>query len=208
MKVLEIYENTVFNDRTNHGFQVISVPARSFVKSDQLEPEVINRAIGFAPICNVIASDLTWILAAILAEQPDLVRDLALSTKNDGNERNEYLFNLVRDSEPFLFAEEMVFGKHVIFEQSPISLESVGNLVRNASGIGIGAYIGLIVGENSPMLLVTVPAGMLICGSAAGVARALEEGLKIRILRLLRGDKDPEDDIKQLDLDDDKKKTA
>jgi hypothetical protein len=37
-------------------------------------------------------------------------------------------------------------------------------------------------------LLITVPAGMIICGAAKGIADALEDGLRDRLMRFLKGD--------------------
>jgi formate-dependent nitrite reductase membrane component NrfD len=52
----------------------------------------------------------------------------------------------------------------------------------------IGAYIGMLTasGVEHPMLMfITVPFGMLIAGTAAGIGSALELGLRERVLRLL-----------------------
>jgi hypothetical protein len=57
--------------------------------------------------------------------------------------------------------------------------------VVKASGMGIGAYVGFVAAGSGPLLLITVPAGMIICGAAAGIGKAIEDGLYQRILKMM-----------------------
>jgi hypothetical protein len=59
----------------------------------------------------------------------------------------------------------------------------------STTGAGIGAYVGFVLTGPAPtaLLLISVPAGMIICGAAKGIADALENGLRDRLLRFLRG---------------------
>ena len=45
----------------------------------------------------------------------------------------------------------------------------------------------MVVGSAAgrPILLVVVPAGIIICGAATGIAQALQIGLRTHILRLM-----------------------
>ncbi|HET8863902.1 MAG TPA: hypothetical protein VFM94_11715 [Solirubrobacterales bacterium] len=84
------------------------------------------------------------------------------------------------------FAEYAAYGSVVPFEHSPLGGDSLGNLLASGSGAGIGAGIGLMVaGGPTPLLFITVPAGMIICGSAKGVADGMAEGLRHHIRRLM-----------------------
>jgi hypothetical protein len=38
----------------------------------------------------------------------------------------------------------------------------------------------------TPLLAVAIPAGMVICGSASGMTRALESGLRQRLIELVQ----------------------
>jgi hypothetical protein len=76
----------------------------------------------------------------------------------------------------------------IIVERSPPTAETVMSLVSKGSGVAIGAYLGFHTFENAPLLLyATVPGGMLLCGTAAGVAEALQLGLRERLYRWLAG---------------------
>lgn len=67
-------------------------------------------------------------------------------------------------------------------------MESIGNIVLKASGTGMGAFTGFVLAGDTPLLFILVPAGMILFGAAAGVARALEEGLRERVLKLIRSE--------------------
>lgn len=78
----------------------------------------------------------------------------------------------------------------IVVVNSPPGFTSFASVLNSGSGAIIGAYTGYAAGQGSPLLLlVTVPAGMLICASAMALAQALEHGLKSGLSKLLVGDK-------------------
>ena len=81
-----------------------------------------------------------------------------------------------------IFGEKAAFDNLMPFERSPIELESLGKLVVSATGAGIGAYAGFVLAGSTPFLLVAIPAGMIICRAAKGIADALEQGLREKLL--------------------------
>ena len=87
--------------------------------------------------------------------------------------------------EAFAFAEYLAFSPVIPFEASPLEAASLAGMLTSASGMSAGAAAGFLAAGPTPLALVTVPAGMIIGGAAAGVARALEEGLRSRIMRRL-----------------------
>ena len=90
------------------------------------------------------------------------------------------------------FAEQVSFDRVIPIEESPLSQESLAKLATTASGVGIGAFVGFVAFGSSPLLLITVPAGMIICGAAYAVGQALQEGFKERILSWIKGGKEEE----------------
>jgi hypothetical protein len=86
--------------------------------------------------------------------------------------------------EQIAFSEYLICARIVPFESSPLSAESLGSIVMT-TGVGMGAYAGYVVAGHTPLLFVLVPAGMVLFGAAAGIGKALEEGLRERILRLI-----------------------
>ena len=74
----------------------------------------------------------------------------------------------------------------IVVEHSPPIFASLASFLKGASGVAIGAYVGIATGIPNPMLMfVTVPFGIIIVGAASGVGHALEQGLRDMILRLL-----------------------
>ncbi len=84
------------------------------------------------------------------------------------------------------FAEFVMYERFIPFSASPLALQAlqaIGSL--SPVQLGAAAAFAVFVGGASPLLLIAVPTGMLVCGAAAGVSRALEEGLRYRLLRKL-----------------------
>lgn len=87
------------------------------------------------------------------------------------------------------------------FRRSPISGQALSTLVKSAApGAMAGALLGAYLGFDHGWLLVaTVPGGMIIGGSAMGVATGLEAGLHQRVVQMVSspenddGSNDPED---------------
>lgn len=77
----------------------------------------------------------------------------------------------------------------IIIEQSPPELTSLTSFLQKSTGVAIGAYVGVAAATalgNPLLMFITVPFGMLIVGTAAGVGSALELGLRDRVLTLLK----------------------
>jgi len=82
------------------------------------------------------------------------------------------------------YFSELLREPVIVIEQSPPTLASLGDLLKQSSGgAAIGAYIGFQI-VTGPMLLIAVPAGMIICGAASGIAAGLQQWLRERIAGL------------------------
>jgi hypothetical protein len=75
----------------------------------------------------------------------------------------------------------------IVIEQSPPELASLAGLLKQGGGVAVGAFVGLHA-ASGPMLLVTVPAGIIIVGAAAGLGSALEAGLRDLLLKFMQGE--------------------
>jgi hypothetical protein len=90
----------------------------------------------------------------------------------------------VRLPDPFVFAEYLTFARVVPFEQPSLSADSLGNILT-AQGHGEAGYM-YHEDTRTPVLAVSIPAAMVICGSAPGMIRALDSGLRERLLELVK----------------------
>jgi hypothetical protein len=73
----------------------------------------------------------------------------------------------------------LVLREPIVIERSPpmhIALDDLIRAAKEKSPSVLGAVVGYVTGEG-PYLLLTVPLGMLVVSSAAGLSRALDEGL-------------------------------
>jgi len=77
----------------------------------------------------------------------------------------------------------------IVVSQSPPSAASIVSLLSKGSGVAIGGMLGmhLVHGYSPVYLCLAVPGGMLICSTAAGIADALQMGLRQRVLAWILG---------------------
>jgi hypothetical protein len=78
----------------------------------------------------------------------------------------------------------------VVVSKSPPAEEMLAKLLSTGT-IGIGVYTGwsIVPSEAHPLLLISCVVGGIICiSTAAGIGRALQDGLYERLYRLLSGD--------------------
>ena len=127
------------------------------------------------------ASELPYAIASLLLrdEPEDVAQHFDLVRKR--------LPVFIEDHPQVLeFAEHVTFANVIPFEHSPLSGEALARLLSARSGAGIGVGVALMVaGGPTPLLFLTVPAGMIICGSAKGIADGLEEGFRQKVRRLM-----------------------
>ena len=77
----------------------------------------------------------------------------------------------------------------ILIEQSMPVLTKLASFLQKATGVAIGACVGMTAANtlgNRLLLFVTVPFGILIVGTASGVGSALELGLRDRLLKTLK----------------------
>ncbi len=178
MNLIELFNNTLISKNGLLKASILTVPSRCFNESEILQSSSLLEALKIKkPIITIRAHHLWDDIARVI-----FYSEWSEKVSSD-SDQDSHVSIIPRGGH--LFIEELIYGKHVIIENSPLSMESLANLVNSATGVGLGAYIGFIIGGNTTLLLLTVPAGMVICGSAAGLSRALEKGLEKRLMKLL-----------------------
>jgi hypothetical protein len=144
-------------------------------------PKVVIRDVGadreFAnPPIDAFLSGLDWIEPPTsLKRTVDLGETLALSALEEG-------FALGEAYVRFLVSEAQI-----PWTESPLTGQTVASLWNKGTGAGAGsgALAGLLAVGHGPLLLLSVPGGMVIGGAAFGISTALEQGLHERVLRLI-----------------------
>ena len=182
MDYIRLYETEIVSDE-GQSFKAMTIPTRSLA---DISPEEIISDLDLKSIDRVESGRyIRAVVTALAAERESDIsnwRSFKESALNEKIKNNHYLYEL---------AEYVTMSRILAFENSPLTGESIGNLLTSASGPAAGSYIGFVLAGSSPLLFISVPAGMIFCGAAAGVAKALEEGLKTKIIALLRKKKNP-----------------
>src|SRR5918995_412241 len=180
--VAQIYETTIADIASDLSAHFVTVPASSlggraylFEGSDwPLE------TLGLLRIADVPFGGVARSLAACLVSH-DIEEFLR---KFDQGFEEETKHSSTQLPHPFVFAEYLTFARVVPFEQPSLSADSLGNILT-AQGHGEAGYM-YHEETRTPVLAVAIPAGMVICGSALGMVRALESGLRQRFIEFIK----------------------
>jgi hypothetical protein len=92
-----------------------------------------------------------------------------------------------RDPLLYRFASRAALEPIIPVESSPLSGASLVELVKST---GASAALGYFAVGADPLLLVTVPLGVILLGGATGIAEGLKAGLAVRIASWLGGTPD------------------
>jgi hypothetical protein len=100
----------------------------------------------------------------------------------------EYEFNRSERSIKSPDLVEYVLTQPIVIERSPpLHVSLKGILTTTNLPVWIGTYMGgSVVPEHSVLLFITVPGGIIIVSSAAGLASALSAGFSRSVKRLFR----------------------
>jgi hypothetical protein len=180
--VAQIYETTIADVASDLSAHFVAVPARSLGGKSYLfeGSEGALETLGLLRIADVPFGGVARSLAACLISD-DL--EEFLRKFHQGFEE-ETKHSSVRLPKPFEFAEYLTFARVVPFEQPSLSADSLGNILT-AQAHGEAGYMYHEM-TRTPLLAVAIPAGMVICGSAPGMIRALESGLRQRLMELVK----------------------
>jgi hypothetical protein len=178
LNISQLYETTIIDSKSNLSAHFVVAPARSLGGRSYLFPGAggLFHELGLFRLADIPLGGVARSLAAcLISENID-----EFMRRFDAGFEEEIRQPSITPREHFGFAEYLTFARVIPFEWSPLSTESLGHIVA-ASGRGKSGYV-YYEDKRVPMLIVAIPAGMVICGSAAGVTGALEAGLRDRLI--------------------------
>ena len=180
--VAQIYETTIADTASDLSAHIVTVPARSLGGNSYLfeGSDWPLEMLGLLRIADVPFGGVARSLAACLVS--DDVEEFL--RKFDQGFEEETKHSSTQLPKPFVFAEYLTFARVVPFEQPSLSADSLGNILT-AQGRGEAGYM-YHEATKTPLLAVAIPSGMVICGSAPGMIRALESGLRQRLVELVK----------------------
>jgi hypothetical protein len=176
--VAQIYETTIADTASDLSTHFVTAPARSLGGRSYLfqGSDSPLETLGLLRIADVPFGGVARSLAACLVSD-DVEEFLRKFDQGFEEERRHASMRLPK---PFVFAEYLTFARVVPFEQPSLSADSLGNILT-AQTHGEAGYM-YHEATGTPLLAVVIPAGMVICGSAPGMIRALESGLRQRLM--------------------------
>src|SRR5215208_4936559 len=180
--VAQIYETTIADTASDLAAHIVTVPARSLGGSSYLceGSDWPLETLGLLRIADVPFGGVARSLAACLLS--DDVEEFSRRFQQGFEEETGH--SSTQLPEPFVFAEYLTFARVVPFEQPSLSADSLGNILT-AQVHGEAGYM-YHEETRTPVLAVSIPAGMVICGSAPGMIRALDSSLRQRLLELVK----------------------
>jgi hypothetical protein len=180
--VAQLHETTIADITSDLSAHFVTVPARSLGGSSYLfqGSHWPLETLGLLRIADVPFGGVARSLAACLVSD-DVEEFLRRFDQGFEEETQHSSTQLPR---PFEFAEYLTFARVIPFEQPSLSADSLGNILTS-QGRGEAGYM-YHEETRIPLLAVAIPAGMVICGSAPGMMRALESGLRQRLVELVK----------------------
>jgi hypothetical protein len=180
--VVQIYETTIADTTSDLSAHFVTVPARSLGGRSYLYQgsDWPLETLGLLRIADVPFGSVARSLAACLLS--DNVEEFLRRFEQGFEDVTRH--SSVQVPKPFVFAEYLTFARVVPFEQPSLSADSLGNILT-AQAHGEAGYM-YQEATGTPLLAVAIPAGMVICGSAPGMIRALESGLRQRLLDFVK----------------------
>ena len=180
--VAQIHETTIADTASDLSAHFVTVPARSLGGTSYLFQGTDGplETIGLLRIADVPFGGVARSLAALLvsAGVEEFLRRFDQGFEEETRHASTEL------PKPFVFAEYLTFARVVPFEWPTLAADSLGNILT-AQGHGEAGYM-YHEATGTPVLAVAIPAGMVICGSAPGMANALESGLRERLVDLVK----------------------
>jgi hypothetical protein len=180
MDPVQIYETTIYNrDRRGEHFSFATVPARSIQGGEVPSVDTLAQTLG----------------VLFMRESPRAfrrnLRPWGLPFLIDGALGRRRSFHIYFDPDtpfgekegPSPFAEYLAFEAVVPFESSPLGSKALATLVGATASAGAG--LGYAA-NGDPIVLITVPAGIVVAGVALGIGAGAATGLAEGIRHQLR----------------------
>lgn len=180
--LVQLFETTIISSDYTFAVRVITVPGGALKNQSVLwNPHILLNHLELQEHGKV---DSPSLLPKFLAAASSAATIEPGASMPEFLERGAIAAELTRANIDIM-CDEAAFTPLIPFQESPLDLHSLAELAVKATGVSLGAYAGFVASGGTPLVLITVPAGMVLAGAAAGIGKALEEGLRRKILTLM-----------------------
>lgn len=187
------YETYLVDDELGPdlALRFVTIPARSLGQSHKML-RMQHFQVGFRPTSNPltlneVANILELRISYEVTTPLELPSVLLYTLQNPPILIDEFVeleSELPQDDPVFSLVTKAAAEPFVAVENSPLEAQSLISIVsRYSLGGGTGAVAGLVTTGSGWVLLISVPAGIILCGAAQGIAAALDQGLRHHLLR-------------------------
>jgi hypothetical protein len=162
----QVFSTTLYDrHQPQQQLSFVFVPTRSMKDGNVPDLSVIQNLID--PNATVFYIPPTYLPAALSSM---LANPTASNPFSSVMHSTQTLGQVWVEPNSFGFAEYVAFSEVVPFEESPLRSKSL-----MAAAVATGAKIGLIAGAGTPFVLLTVPAGIILCTAGVVFGPALGE---------------------------------
>ena len=168
-----VYTSTVIDPQHGYSVDIVAIPGAQF---DGPIPDLIGPpGIGLPmnPIQELLPHQIPLAIAALL----------------EGRNAVPPSFPTNPPPVSLQFGEYVAFAPVVPIESSPLAGHSLASLATSASQRGplvLGSVVGFMAASNTSMLLLTVPAGLILCGAGMAFSAWIFENRNLIFNRLFQ----------------------
>lgn len=172
MQPTQFYETEIHNRDTGDAFTFITVPTRSLPGREVPNAEAVAETLRIE-VPRVPQPAEPWALPFLVDALMGRPLDYPWILEPGGRQEGQT---------PSPFAQYVTYSAVIPFEESPLDNKSLAGLLAGTTG-STAIVVGFAAGH--PIMLLVVPAGIILCGAATGIAQALQIGLRTHLLRFM-----------------------
>lgn len=157
----QVFSTTLYDRHQPQSISFVFIPARSLPAGVQLDFDAVRDLVepGATFFQTIAPSYLPAALASLL---------------DDPSAPNPFLWAVQPPESLWIHPNSLGFAEYVAFSEAvPIEESTLKSKSLMAVAVTTGAKIGLVAGGVFPFVLMTVPAGIILCTSGAAFGPAL-----------------------------------
>lgn len=182
LDLAQLYETSILDKGSELSAHFLIVPA-SALPEDSYMPDLLPvDELGLLNIADVPLGGVVRSLTELLRSE-DVQQFSGIF--NTSSER-ELTHRATERAEYFAFAEYLTFARVIPTETSSLLNDSLGNIMTKHL-YGTAQFVYFEEAEDVPIMYVGTAEEMLMCSTVPGMAKALDAGLRHRLLSMLRG---------------------
>lgn len=181
LDLAQLYETSILDKSSDLSAHFVVIPASALPDGAYLPDLLPEEELGLFDIADVplggVVRSLTELLRAENVEQfSEIFRT---------SSERELTHRATQRAEYFAFAEYLTFARVIPTEDSSLVSDSLGNIMTKQL-YGTAQFVYFEEAEDVPIMYVGTAEEILMCASVPGMTRALQAGLRDRLLRLMR----------------------